>query len=83
MSYYLALVLDTVGVESVRDQTLIAACLQVWNLIFASAAALSVDRLGRRALFLASATIMFVGYVCVPASLALSRRRATLLQERL
>jgi MFS family permease len=65
VSYYLALVLDTVGVKSVKDQTLIAGCLQIWNLIFAVAAAFSVDRVGRRPLFLASAVTMFIGYVCV------------------
>lgn len=65
VSYYLALVLDTVGVTSVTNQTLLAGCLQVWNLIFAVAAALSVDRLGRRPLFLASASVMLLGYVMV------------------
>jgi MFS family permease len=67
VSYYLAIVLRTVGVTSVTHQTLIAGLLQVWNLIFASAAALSVDRLGRRPLFLASASIMLVGYILVTA----------------
>ncbi|KAH7083007.1 sugar transporter [Paraphoma chrysanthemicola] len=65
VSYYLAIVLRTVGITSVTHQTLIAGLLQVWNLIFASAAALSVDRLGRRPLFLASASIMLVGYILV------------------
>lgn len=67
VSYYLAIVLRTVGITSVTHQTLIAGLLQVWNLIFASAAALSVDRLGRRLLFLASAGIMLVGYILVTA----------------
>ncbi|KAF2036550.1 general substrate transporter [Setomelanomma holmii] len=67
VSYYLALVLKTVGITSVTHQTLIAGLLQVWNLLFAIAAALSVDRLGRRPLFLASASIMLVGYVLVTA----------------
>lgn len=67
VSYYLALVLDTVGVTSVTDQTLISACLQIWNLLWAVAAALSVDKLGRRPLFITSAAVMFVSYVCVTA----------------
>ncbi|KAH7401213.1 general substrate transporter [Pyrenochaeta sp. MPI-SDFR-AT-0127] len=67
VSYYLAIVLRTVGITSVTHQTLIAGLLQVWNLIFASAAALSVDRLGRRPLFLASTSIMLVGYILVTA----------------
>lgn len=65
VSYYLALVLETVGVTSVTDQTLISAFLNVWNLLFSVAAAFSVDRVGRRPLFLASAAIMLVGFVLV------------------
>lgn len=65
VSYYLALVLETVGVTSVTDQTLISAFLNVWNLLFSVAAAFSVDRLGRRPLFLASAAIMLVGFTLV------------------
>ena len=65
VSYYLSLVLDTVGVRSVTDQTLISAFLNVWNLFFSVAAAFSVDRVGRRPLFLASAGIMLVGFALV------------------
>ena len=67
VSYYLALVLDTVGVTSVTDQTLISACLQIWNLLFSVIAAFLVDRLGRRPLFLASAVTMLVGFTLVAA----------------
>ncbi|KAK5709607.1 hypothetical protein LTR17_019636 [Elasticomyces elasticus] len=65
VSYYLAIVLDTVGVTSVTDQTLISVGFNIWNLIFSVGAACSVDKLGRRALFLASAATMFVGFVIV------------------
>ncbi|KAI5268137.1 general substrate transporter [Aureobasidium subglaciale] len=65
VSYYLALVLETVGITSVTDITLISGFLQLWNLIFCVAAAFSVDRLGRRPLFLASAVVMGVSYVLV------------------
>ncbi|CAG5150012.1 uncharacterized protein ALTATR162_LOCUS2519 [Alternaria atra] len=67
VSYYLAIVLRTVGITSVTHQTLIAGLLQVWNLFFAVGAALSVDRLGRRPLFLASAGVMLVAYILVTA----------------
>ncbi|KAI9035742.1 sugar transporter [Aspergillus affinis] len=67
VSYYLALILDTVGVTSVRDQTLISACMQMWNLIFATMGAFLSDKLGRRALFMASACTMFVSFVLVTA----------------
>ena len=65
ISYYLSLILSSVGVTKVRDQTLISACLQVWDLIFAALGAYLIDRLGRRPLFLSSAAIMFISYVLV------------------
>ncbi|KAJ4177873.1 hypothetical protein NW767_014994 [Fusarium falciforme] len=65
VSYYLAMVLETVGIKSVTDQTLISACLQLWNLIWASTAAALVDKVGRRALFLASGTIMLISYIII------------------
>lgn len=65
VSYYLGLVLSTVGITSVTDQTLISAGLQIWNLIFAVGAAFSVDRLGRRMLFLASAATMLISYIII------------------
>ncbi|KAF7594593.1 hypothetical protein BBP40_008860 [Aspergillus hancockii] len=41
VSYYLALILDTVGVTSVRDQTLISACLQLMFVSYVLVTALS------------------------------------------
>ncbi|RDW80286.1 hypothetical protein BP6252_04924 [Coleophoma cylindrospora] len=65
VSYYLALVLKTVGITSVTNQLLISAALQIWNLIFAVVAAMCVDKLGRRTLFLGSASIMLVAFIIV------------------
>ncbi|KXH28039.1 low-affinity glucose transporter HXT1 [Colletotrichum nymphaeae SA-01] len=65
VSYYLAMVLSSVGITSVDDQTLISACIQIWNLICASTAAIMVDRAGRRGLFLASGTIMLISFSIV------------------
>ncbi|KXH56005.1 hypothetical protein CSAL01_12875 [Colletotrichum salicis] len=67
VSYYLAIVLQTVGITSVTHQTLITACLQIWNLIWASGAACLVDKAGRRMLFIASGAIMLVAYIIVTA----------------
>ncbi|OJJ95040.1 hypothetical protein ASPACDRAFT_127506 [Aspergillus aculeatus ATCC 16872] len=67
VSYYLSLILTSVGVTRVRDQTLISACLQMWDLGCAALGAYLIDRLGRRPLFLASAGIMLVSYVLVTA----------------
>lgn len=65
VSYYLPLVLQAVNVTSVRDQTLISGCLQVWNLFWAVGAAALVDKLGRRLLFITSAATMLISYVIV------------------
>lgn len=63
ISYYLTLVLDTIGITSSTTQTLINGFLQIFNLVFATAGAMSVDYLGRRFLFVWSAAGMLVSYV--------------------
>ncbi|KAH6698247.1 sugar transporter [Leptodontidium sp. MPI-SDFR-AT-0119] len=65
VSYYLPLVLNTVDITSTTSQTLISACLQIWNLIFSAGASLLVDKLGRRVLFLLSLVVMFVSYIVI------------------
>lgn len=67
VSYYLPLVLNSVGVTSTTHQTLISACMQIWNLFWSVLAAISVDKVGRRFLFLMSAAVMLVGYVITTA----------------
>lgn len=63
VSYYLTLVLDTVGVKDSDTQTLINGLLQIFNFIVAGSAALLVDRLGRRTLFLWSGAGMLVSFI--------------------
>ena len=63
VSYYLTLVLDTVGITDTFDQTLINGLLQIFNFAAALSAAFLVDRLGRRALFLWSSVGMLVSYI--------------------
>lgn len=64
ISYYLTLVLNTIGITKAKDQTLINGLLQVFNWLSATfAGALMVDRLGRRPLFLVSTAGMLVSYV--------------------
>lgn len=64
ISYYLTLVLNTIGITKARDQTLINGILQISNWLAAVfVGALMIDRLGRRTLFLASTAGMFVSYV--------------------
>lgn len=67
LSYYLTIVLNTIGITSTTSQLLISACLQIWNLPFAVLGAVSVDRMGRRTLFLLSAFIMLISYVIMTA----------------
>jgi MFS family permease len=62
VSYYLSIILKSVGITSVDDQTLISACLQIWNLIWAVTAAMLVDRLGRRMLFMTSVSHLLLRY---------------------
>ncbi|TFK23349.1 hexose transporter [Coprinopsis marcescibilis] len=54
VSYYLNKVFDTVGITNSSTQLLLNGILQVWNLIWALAAALVVDKVGRRILFMTS-----------------------------
>ncbi|KAF4967696.1 hypothetical protein FSARC_4756 [Fusarium sarcochroum] len=55
VSYYLTLVLNTIGITKVKDQTLINGLLQIFNWLASTfLGALMVDRLGRRTLFLLS-----------------------------
>ncbi|KAF7560276.1 hypothetical protein G7046_g3867 [Stylonectria norvegica] len=63
VSYYLTLVLNTVGITDTFDQTLINGLLQIFNFGAALSAAFLVDRLGRRTLFLWSGFGMLVSYV--------------------
>ncbi|KAG7285888.1 hypothetical protein NEMBOFW57_008182 [Staphylotrichum longicolle] len=64
VSYYLTMVLNTVGITKTSEQSLINGLLQIWNWIAAVVAgALMVDRLGRRTLFLTSVAGMLVSYI--------------------
>ncbi|KAK8044014.1 hypothetical protein PG993_004038 [Apiospora rasikravindrae] len=63
VSYYLALVLDTIGIRDTFRQTLINGLLQIFNFGAALSAAFLVDRLGRRTLFLWSGIGMLLSYV--------------------
>ncbi|KAH7260984.1 general substrate transporter [Fusarium redolens] len=64
VSYYLVLVLNTIGITKVKDQTLINGLLQIFNWLASTfLGALMVDRLGRRTLFLLSTGGMLVSYV--------------------
>jgi Sugar (and other) transporter len=63
VSYYLGKVLDSVGVTDSFTQLLINGVLQIWNLICAVTAAIVVDKVGRRPLWLASTAGMVIFFV--------------------
>ncbi|KAF2086370.1 general substrate transporter [Saccharata proteae CBS 121410] len=65
VSYYLSSVLDSAGITSETEQTIINGCLQMWNLIIAVAAAFLVDKAGRRPLFLTSCLVMLASYIAI------------------
>ncbi|KAJ8127638.1 hypothetical protein O1611_g5995 [Lasiodiplodia mahajangana] len=67
VSYYLTLVLNTIGITSTYTQTLINGLLQVFNFAAALGAAFLVDRLGRRTLFLWSGVGMLISYIVLTA----------------
>lgn len=71
VSYYLTLVLDTIGITDSATQTLINGLLQLFNFGAALSAAFLVDRLGRRTLFLWSSVGMLVSYIVWTACSAL------------
>nr|AAT91253.1 hexose transporter [Paxillus involutus] len=63
VSYYLTEVFDQIGITGPSTQLLINGILQIWNLGWAVFAALMVNRLGRRFLFLTSASLMTLFYM--------------------
>jgi sugar porter (SP) family MFS transporter len=63
ISYYLTLVLDTIGITDPDTQTLINGLLQIFNFAAAVSAAFLVDRLGRRPLFLWSSFGMLASFI--------------------
>ena len=60
VSYYIDLVLSGVGINSTAAKAEINGALQTWNLLCAYTAALLVDRVGRRPLFIASTAGMLL-----------------------
>jgi hypothetical protein len=58
VSYYLNVVLDGIGIRTQGQQTLLNGILQVYNYGTAIVGALTVDKAGRRTLFLTSAAGM-------------------------
>ncbi|KGO64626.1 Major facilitator superfamily domain, general substrate transporter [Penicillium italicum] len=60
VSYYLAPILESVGIYNASHQAAINISLQVWNLGFAVCGAMAADRYGRRKLWLIATLLMFI-----------------------
>lgn len=69
VSYYLVPVLKLVGITSYTEQTLISACLNIWNFFLATGASFSIEKVGRRVLWLLSTGIMCLA-LCVVTGLS-------------
>lgn len=63
ISYYLTLVLDSIGYKSEGTQTLVNGILTIWNLVTTLVFAFLCDRFPRRVLFLTSTVAMFVTFI--------------------
>ncbi|KAI9638480.1 hexose transporter [Dioszegia hungarica] len=63
VSYYLTIVLNGIGITETFEQNLLNGCLQIYNLITAVIGALTVEKAGRRVLFLTSTGGMCLSYM--------------------
>lgn len=75
ISYYLSLILNSVGITGSRDKTLINAILQIISWVAAIIGSVLVDRVGRRPLWLFSIAGMLASYTTWTVCSALYARR--------
>ncbi|EXJ77306.1 hypothetical protein A1O3_10464 [Capronia epimyces CBS 606.96] len=67
VSYYLSPILNNLGIKSTRQQACVNLGLQCWNLVVSTTAALSVEKVGRRPLWLLSTVGMLFSFSIVMA----------------
>ncbi|KAL3455964.1 general substrate transporter [Aspergillus heterothallicus] len=77
ISYYLPLILDTVGIKDSDRQTLINGILQIYNWFAAIGGSLLVDRVGRRRLWLFAVGGMLVSFIIWTTCSALYAERGS------
>ncbi|CZT49535.1 related to hexose transporter protein [Rhynchosporium secalis] len=63
ISYYLTLILDSIGYKDQETQTLVNGLLAIWGLITTFFFSLLVNRFGRRTMFLTSTVGMLITYI--------------------
>lgn len=62
VSYYLHSILESVGITSSYNQSLINGGLQIWSFLVAVGFAFAVDKIGRRKLFMTAAVGMLISF---------------------
>lgn len=74
LSYYLAQVLNFIGITDSKNQLFINGVLNIFNFGCATIAGLLCDRLGRRMLFISSTSLMLLFWTMLTLSIALYSR---------
>jgi MFS family permease len=74
-SYFLPVVLKTIGITDHKTQLIINGCLSIWSLVSASGFALFVDRAGRRGLYLIGMSGMGIAYLIWTICSAINQER--------
>ncbi|CAM1500635.1 Fc.00g097970.m01.CDS01 [Cosmosporella sp. VM-42] len=77
VQYYLHSVLLSIGITNTTTQVTINGCLSIYNFVVASAAALFVEGVGRRRLFIISTAGMFLAFILWTTFAALYTTRMT------
>ncbi|KAI9737344.1 MAG: hypothetical protein M1834_009498 [Cirrosporium novae-zelandiae] len=62
VSYYISKILNSVGITTSYDQTLINGCLTIWCFLDAVGCSLLVDKVGRKKLFMGAAVGMLISF---------------------
>lgn len=75
ISYYLGLVLDTIGIKSTHEQLTINLCLSVFNFVICAIVLTFIHRLRRRVVFLTSLIAMLVCYIIWTALSAVNQQK--------
>ncbi|KAK9311218.1 hypothetical protein V1524DRAFT_411936, partial [Lipomyces starkeyi] len=73
VSYYLVVLLNSIGITNPKTQNIINGILQIFNSFTAIATAVAIDRIGRRTLFLASTFGMAVVFIIWTANSAVNQ----------
>jgi sugar porter (SP) family MFS transporter len=62
-SYYLTVLLDTIGITTSKTQLVINGCLSIMGFLVAVACALSLDKFGRRSMLILSFSTQLIAFV--------------------